>query len=194
MVNGTSMMRARVCASSVLPEPVGPTSRMLDFGELDVVVLGAVREPLVVVVHRDRQHALGVVLADHVIVEHLADVARARHAVARLDQRRLVLLTDDVHAELDAFIADEDGRAGDELPDLVLALAAEGAVERVLRVAAAGLGHRHSVAGRRVRPPRRSRRPGRRAGHCRAAAQSTTVHHHHAPSQPEYMCSRPINN
>src|SRR5712672_1648404 len=30
MVNGTSRMRASVCASSVLPEPVGPISRMLD--------------------------------------------------------------------------------------------------------------------------------------------------------------------
>ena len=31
MVNGTSRMRASVCASSVLPEPVGPISRMFDF-------------------------------------------------------------------------------------------------------------------------------------------------------------------
>src|SRR3546814_1399015 len=31
MVKGTSRMRARVCASRVLPQPVGPTSRMFDF-------------------------------------------------------------------------------------------------------------------------------------------------------------------
>ena len=31
MANGTSRMRARVCASSVLPVPVGPIRRMLDF-------------------------------------------------------------------------------------------------------------------------------------------------------------------
>jgi hypothetical protein len=31
MVNGTSMMRASVWASSVLPQPVGPISRMFDF-------------------------------------------------------------------------------------------------------------------------------------------------------------------
>src|SRR6476659_8678110 len=31
MVKGTSRMRASVCANSVLPEPVGPISRMLDF-------------------------------------------------------------------------------------------------------------------------------------------------------------------
>ena len=125
-------MRASVCASSVLPQPVGPDQQDVGLGELDVVVLGGVVEPLVVIVHRHRQHALGVVLADHVGVEHRADLGRARHAVARLDEGVLVLLADDVHAQLDAFIADEHGRAGDQLADLMLALAAEGAVERVL--------------------------------------------------------------
>ena len=33
-------MRASVCASSVLPEPVGPISRMLLLRELDLVLLG----------------------------------------------------------------------------------------------------------------------------------------------------------
>src|SRR3546814_16724915 len=80
-------------------------------------------------------------LPDHVVVQHAADVLRRRHAVARLHQRRLVLFADDVHAELDAFIADEHGRTRDELPHLMLALAAEGAVESILGIAAAGLGH-----------------------------------------------------
>jgi hypothetical protein len=39
------------------------------------------REALVVIVHGDRQHALGVALPDHIIVEDPADVARARHSV-----------------------------------------------------------------------------------------------------------------
>ena len=142
MVNGTSRMRASVCASSVLPEPVGPTSRMFDLAISTSLFFCAVRQPLVVVVHRDRQHLLGVVLADHVVVQHLADLARRRHAVARLHQVRLVLLADDVHAQLDAFIADEHGRAGDELAHLVLRLAAERAVQGVLRIA--GLAHAHS--------------------------------------------------
>src|SRR5579883_2750249 len=118
------------------------------FGELDVVVLRAMRETLIVVVHRDGEDALGVILADHIVVEHLADIFGPRHAVARFDKGRLVLLTDDVHAELDAFVADEHGGAGDELAHLVLAFAAEGAVQRVLRVATAGLGHSHSVSNR----------------------------------------------
>ena len=56
----------------------------------------------------------------------------------RLD---LVLLADDVHAEFDAFIADEYGRARDKLAHLVLALAAERAVQGVLGVASAHLAH-----------------------------------------------------
>src|ERR1700693_5622155 len=128
------------------------------------------------VVHSDRKHPLGVVLADHIIVENPADVAWPRHPVTRLDQRRLVLLTDDVHAELDAFVADEDGRTRNQLPDFVLALAAERAVERVFRVATAGLCHRHSITGssggsRRMGSPRR---PVPRHG------------------LPKYMCSRRI--
>src|SRR5271163_871880 len=111
------------------------------FGEFDVVVFCAMREALVMVVYGDRKDTFGVVLADHVIVEHLANVARPGNPVARLDQSGFVLLTDDVHAELDAFIADEHGRAGDQLSDLVLALAAERAVKRVLRIATASLGH-----------------------------------------------------
>ena len=67
-------------------------------------------EPLVVVVHGYRKNALGVVLTDYVVVQHPADIARSGDAVARLDERRLVLLTDDVHAELDTFVADKDGR------------------------------------------------------------------------------------
>src|SRR5207302_5879012 len=95
----------------------------------------------------DGQHSLGVVLADHVIVEYSANVAWARHPVARLDQCRLVLLTDNIHAELNAFVTDKHGRTRDQLPDLVLALAAEGAVQRILGVATAGLCHHPSIAG-----------------------------------------------
>src|SRR5712691_1615222 len=88
------------------------------------------------VVDGDREHFLGVVLADDVIVEDFSDLLGGRDAVARLHQRGLVLLADDVHAQLDALVADEHGRAGNELADLVLALAAERAIERVLGMSA----------------------------------------------------------
>src|SRR5580693_5383587 len=90
---------------------------------------------------RDRKHLLGVVLADDVVVEDLADLLRGRNIVGRFPQEGLVLLADNVQAKLDAFVANEDGRPGDELAHLVLALAAERAVERVLRITAADLAH-----------------------------------------------------
>jgi hypothetical protein len=40
-----------------------------------------------------------------------------------------------------ALVANEDGRPGDELAHLVLALAAERAVQRVFRITAANLAH-----------------------------------------------------
>src|SRR6267142_2633798 len=85
-----------------------PDQQDVGLGELDVLVLGLVVEPLVVIVDRDREHLLGVILADHVVVQDLADFLRGRDAVARLHQRGLVLLADDVHAQLDALVADED--------------------------------------------------------------------------------------
>src|SRR5713226_7310844 len=93
------------------------------------------------VVDGDREHFLGVVLADDVIVEDFSDLLGGWDAVARFHQRGLVLLADDVHAQLDALIADEHGRTGNELADLVLALAAERAIERVLGIASADLAH-----------------------------------------------------
>src|SRR6476659_9828482 len=90
---------------------------------------------------RDRKHLLGMVLTDDIVVENFANLLGRRNAVARLHQRGLVLLANDVHAQLDAFVADENGRAGDELAHLVLALAAERAVERILGFAAADLAH-----------------------------------------------------
>ena len=55
------------------------------------------------------------------------------------------IVLDDVHAGVDAFIANEHTRAGDQLSDLVLALAAKRAVKGISRMRIAGFGHRHSV-------------------------------------------------
>jgi hypothetical protein len=76
---------------------------------------------LVVVMNSDREHLLGVVLPDDVVVENLADFLRRWNAVTRFTQRGLLLLLNDVLAQLDAFIADEHRPAGDELAHLLLA-------------------------------------------------------------------------
>src|SRR5262245_61242241 len=101
--------------------------------------------------YRDREHLLGVILTDDIVVENFAYLLRGRNAVARLHQRGLVLLVDDVHAQFDTFVADEHGRAGDELAHLVLALAAERAVERILGIATADLAH--LKISTKIKPP-----------------------------------------
>src|SRR5271163_3660679 len=115
-------------------------------------MLGGVVEALVMIVDRDRQNALSLGLTDHIVVEDLTDFARGRDAVLAFDERGLALLADDVHAQFDALIANKHRRAGDELADLVLALAAERAIERIFGVAF-GLGHRFSPS--RPLPPKR---------------------------------------
>jgi hypothetical protein len=77
------------------------------------------------IVHRHREDALGVLLADHIVVEDLADFARGGHPFPRTHEVALVLLADDVHAQLDAFVADEHRRSRDKLVNLMLAFAAE---------------------------------------------------------------------
>src|SRR6185369_2777181 len=127
--------------------------------ELDLVLGAAhVLEPLVVVVNGDRERPLGDLLADHVLVEARLDLARDRQVrlrrpgVAGLDRD---LVPDDVVAQLDALVADEDRRAGDQLLDLVLALAAERAVQNLLARGTFFLGHgrrEKAVATGGVRP------------------------------------------
>src|SRR5580658_9095805 len=98
-------------------------------------------EALVVVVDGDRQHLLRMILTNHVIVENLADFLRRWYPVPGFAQSGLGILAADIRAQLNAFIADEHRRPGDELADLMLALSAERAVERILRIAARDLAH-----------------------------------------------------
>ena len=107
--------------------------------QLDVAVLLPHAHALVVVVDRDRERALGLLLRDDVVVQHRVDVARPRQVVEVELGRSRQLLVDDLVAEIDALVADVDAGAGDELLDLPLALAAE-AAEKLL-VAFARSGH-----------------------------------------------------
>jgi len=123
MVKGTSRMRQRL-RQKRLAATRGADQQDVRLRQFDVGFPGVV-QTFVMVVHRHREHALGMRLADHVIVENLADLLRAGHAVGGFEPRRLRFLADDVHAEFDAFIADEHRWACNQLSDFVLALAAE---------------------------------------------------------------------
>src|SRR5438477_7251265 len=51
--------------------------------------------------------SLGVALADDIIVQHLENLGRGRDAFPGFHQGGLVFFPDDLHAQFDAFIADE---------------------------------------------------------------------------------------
>ena len=79
-----------------------------------------VLDPPVVVVHRNRQDLLGVVLAHHVVVEegtHLTGIREVLEAdLGRIGQ----LLLDDLVTEIDALVADVDAGTGNQLLHLLL--------------------------------------------------------------------------
>jgi len=76
MANGTLSMRARVWASRVLPQPVGPSSKMFDFDSSTPSSVAGPAWTACMVVDRDREDLLRVLLADHVVVQELEDLTR----------------------------------------------------------------------------------------------------------------------
>src|SRR5690349_16680149 len=87
------------------------------------------------VVDRHGQRLLGALLADHVLVQYGLDFLRLGQLLAGPVGLVLEFLADDVVAEFDALIADEYRGPGYELAHLMLALAAEGAVQQLAVVA-----------------------------------------------------------
>jgi hypothetical protein len=91
-----------------------------------------------VVVDGDRKRALGLLLPDHVLIQDGVDLLRLRQAVDVERRRGGQLLVDDLVAEIDALVADVYARAGDQLLDLALGLAAEAAEELFVGVGRSG--------------------------------------------------------
>src|SRR6185436_15203162 len=127
-------LREQRLAGAGRPDQQDVALLQLDVGAHALGVLDA----LVVVVDRDGELLLRLLLADDVLVEQLLELVR-------LGEVRLLLLLEhpvlgnDVEADVDALVADEDRRSGDELAHLALALVAERAAQGV--VAGFALGH-----------------------------------------------------
>src|SRR4029077_6115902 len=83
-------------------------------------------------------------LPDDIVIQDLEYLGRRRNPFARFHERGFIFLADDLHAQFDAFIADEHRRARNELANLVLALSAEGAIEGVLGLRSTRLAHSYS--------------------------------------------------
>jgi hypothetical protein len=184
MVNGTESSLASVCEQR-LAGAGGADQQDVRLLELDLLVARAALQVLdapVVVVDRDRELLLRLLLADDVVVEQRLDLGRLGELGLLLLLEQAVL-GDDVEADVDALVADEDGRPGDELLDLALALVAERAAERVVT----RLFLRHLSSAPRLDPQRARRarlasttRP--RGTHSRTAG--ARLSHHPSSGRP----------
>jgi hypothetical protein len=87
-------------------------------------------QALVVVVNSDGQLLLGYLLADDVEIEEFLYFLRLREFLS--DGRGHNVVRDDFIADIDAFIAYIDGRAGNELFDVVLAFGTEGTSKDII--------------------------------------------------------------
>src|SRR6266511_3535905 len=99
--------------------------------QLDLVVLRAHLDPLVVDVHGHRQDLLGLLLADDVVVQEGVDLDRLGELIEFQLGGLGELFLDDLVAEIDALVADVDAGSGDQLLDLLLGLPTEGALEEI---------------------------------------------------------------
>jgi hypothetical protein len=84
-----------------------------------------------VIVHGYRQNSFCAVLTDHVVIQNIADFLRRWHSITGFNQTTFVLFSDDIHAELYAFITNEYGWSCYQLTHFVLAFSAKRAIERV---------------------------------------------------------------
>ena len=111
--------------------------------QLHIVVRVAEADALVVVIDRHAQRDFGPLLADDVIVQHLADLCRLRQ-FAKIDRaeassgvltvKTVVLFADHAHTQAHAVVADIGAVSGNQPVHLLLLLAAEGAPDRLCPV------------------------------------------------------------
>src|SRR3954469_6226376 len=144
-------MRASVCASSVLPQPVGPRSRMLDFWSSmssrppasSARACSGCRPPpraCAWPAPGRRRTPAGPRRSPSASGGSRWRTGRRRGGPDGERAGAGELLVDDLVAEIDALVADVDAGAGDELLDLPLRLAAEAAKQLFVRVG--GTSHR----------------------------------------------------
>jgi hypothetical protein len=110
-----------------------------------------------VIVDGHRQDALRAFLTDDIFIEDFLDFLRLGELVAGALGALLQLFPDYVVAKLDAFVADENARAGDELSNLVLALPTERTVQQLAVIMFAARIFAHAVL--KLAAPRASGRP-----------------------------------
>src|ERR1043166_1532273 len=80
----------------------------------------------------NRQTLLGFILSDYIFVEEAFDFVWFGQRRPRRHRLSLLIVADDLVADVDAFIADVNRRPGNELLHFILRLAAERTSQRVV--------------------------------------------------------------
>ena len=130
IANGTSRILASVCAINVLPVPVGPISRMLDFcSSTSLLRSRFMWTRLQWLYTATASFFLVAFLPDHVLVQEFLHFQRLRDSVEAPGRRLDLIVFQNRVANRDALVADVGSgviaRGRDELPDYVLALMAK---------------------------------------------------------------------
>src|ERR1700733_13093392 len=97
------------------------------------------------VVYRHRQDPLGAFLSNDIFIQYFLDFLGFRELVAGALGALFQLFADYVVAEFDAFVADENARAGDEVRNLVLTLSTERAIQQLAVIMFAARIFAHAV-------------------------------------------------
>jgi hypothetical protein len=112
-VNGTSSSLASVSASKRLTRARWPHKQNIGLTQFNIFVCVAavwrIPKPFVMVINRNGEHALGPLLANHVLVKNLVDfVGNRQLGVFALTRRLLNFLANNVVAEIDTLVANKD--------------------------------------------------------------------------------------
>src|SRR6185295_15255176 len=99
---------------------------------LNVGTAAAQLDALVMLINRDRQALLGFILSDHVLIQKVFDLSRLGQRRTSRYRFSLLIVGNDLIADVNALITDIDGGAGNEFLDFVLGLAAEGTAQCVV--------------------------------------------------------------
>jgi len=78
-------------------------------------------------VNGDGELLLRLLLADYVFIEKRFDLGGFGERWARGSRLLLGVVADNFYADINAFVADINSRAGDQLPDLILTFSTEAA-------------------------------------------------------------------
>ena len=115
-----------------MPVPGRPNQSDIRFLNLDIGATARQLDPLVMLIDGDGETFLGFVLADYILIEKGFDFVGLWQGRPRGYRLSLLVIADDLVADVDALIADVDRWPGNEFLDFILRFTAERTSQRVV--------------------------------------------------------------